>query len=35
MTPKHPIFARSKITEFFEKSPLQEAKKHPDFQVTL
>ena len=30
-------FSRSencKIPEFFEKSPLSEAKKHPDFQVT-
>jgi hypothetical protein len=24
-----------KISEFFEKSPLSRAGKHPDFQVTL
>jgi len=24
-----------KIPEFFENSPLSEAEKHPDFQVTL
>jgi hypothetical protein len=29
-----PIFMRCKTPEFFEKSPLSKAKKHPDFQVT-
>jgi len=28
------IFVSCKIPEFFKKSPLPEAKKHPDFQVT-
>jgi hypothetical protein len=32
---KLPILASGKISEFFEKSPLSGAKKHPDFQVTL
>ncbi len=36
--PKHsqngPIFVICKTSEFFEKSPLSEAGKHPDFQVT-
>ena len=30
-----PIFTSCKMTEFFEKSPLSGAEKHPDFQVTL
>jgi hypothetical protein len=29
-----PIFLSRKIPEFFEKSPLSGAGKHPDFQVT-
>ncbi len=29
------IFLSCKMPEFFEKSPLSEAEKHPDFQVTL
>jgi hypothetical protein len=29
-----PIFPSCKMPEFFEKSPLSGAKKHPDFQVT-
>jgi len=29
-----PFFMSCKISEFFEKSPLSEAGKHPDFQVT-
>jgi len=29
------IFMSYKIPEFFKKSPLSEAEKHPNFQVTL
>jgi hypothetical protein len=29
-----PIFVSCKIPEFFKKSPLSKAEKHPDFQVT-
>jgi len=29
-----PFLASYKMPEFFEQSPLSEAKKHPDFQVT-
>jgi hypothetical protein len=29
-----PIFASYKMPEFFDKSPLSGAEKHPDFQVT-
>ncbi|MHC4533148.1 MAG: hypothetical protein ACYS6K_04275 [Planctomycetota bacterium] len=32
---KEPIFIGCKMSELFEKSPLQEAEKHPDFGVTL
>jgi hypothetical protein len=31
---KDSIFASYKIPEFFEKSPLSGAKKHPNYQVT-
>ena len=31
---KKPHFASCKMPEFFEKSPLSGAGKHPDFQVT-
>jgi len=38
LRPKHPengpIFVSCKMPEFLEKSPLSEAGKHPDFQVT-
>ncbi len=30
-----PIFVSCKMPEFFEKSPLSGAGKHPDFQVTV
>ncbi len=29
-----PIFMHRKMLEFFEKSPVSRAEKHPDFQVT-
>jgi hypothetical protein len=31
---KSPIFVNCKMPEFFKKSPLSGAGKHPDFQVT-
>jgi hypothetical protein len=30
-----PIFVSCRTPEFFEKTHLSKAKKHPDFQVTL
>ncbi len=32
---KEPIFMSCKMPEFFKKSPLSGAEKHPDFQVTV